>query len=413
MYCKINSECMIQSTRLKVKTVDELIPGDIILHPIFREDGLLLVNRYSTLFQTVLKQIHVHLKAHIPVIVVEISEELNKFLSNEIYLNQDFILLLNEVVNQSSENYKIPITLESYVDNRVNLKSFRLPERDVVVNQDANKFSSLGKLISSTPLWGAYELRLESEFLQNRAKIIKNNFLNLINNDQSLLDLVDKMSSYDDLLLIHGMNATCISMLIGLTMELTDDEMIDLAISALFCNIGFIGIGKDRFYEYLGGDNYSAIANEHIKKSLEIIASSSFCRNKSIIFGILDHHEYFDGSGAPSGKGGRDISLFGRILNIVHEYDDLVSGTFGRAGMNANSAEYVIWENKEKKFDPDILKAFFYRSNIMKIGQTFIDPGNNKGTIVGFRNFIEYPVKPIVKFSDNRIIDFYDYAWTM
>lgn len=411
MEYKVNSEYTIQTIKLIIKTMGGLLPGEIILHPIFRDDGLMLVNRYSTVFQNVLKQIHIHLRDDIPVIVVTSEEELNKFLNNEVYSDQDFISLLEEAINNSESNYKVSLELDSYLDNRVNKKNLMRNKKSEVQIQNTDRYSILGKLISSTPLWSSFETLLESEFLQTRAKDIKKKFLSIINDDKSLMELVDKMVAYDDLLLIDGMNAASISMLIGLTMELSDEEMVNLAISALFCNIGFISISKDMFYKYLEGSNYIEIANKHIKNSLEIITESSYCRNKSIVFGILDHHEYYNGSGTPSGKLGKEIGVFARILNIVHEYDDLVIGAFGKEAMNANSAANVIWANKEKRFDPDILKIFFYRSKIFKIGQTFIDPKNNKGTIIGFRNFIENPAKPIVKYNNDKIIDFYDYDW--
>ena len=44
------------------KTIADLIPGDISLHPIYREDGLLLVNKYTVLTSLLIKQIHIHVK---------------------------------------------------------------------------------------------------------------------------------------------------------------------------------------------------------------------------------------------------------------------------------------------------------------------------------------------------------------
>jgi hypothetical protein len=212
-----------------IKIMEKLLPGEIILHPIFREDGLMLVNRYSTISQNTLKQIHIHLRGELPVIIVLVEEELNRFIRNEVYSNENFIYLLEEVIFNSIGNYKTPIELESYLDSRVNLKDFIKNKEKDFISEGASTYSLLGKLISSTPLWSSFELQLESEVLQNRAN--------------------------------------------------------------------------------------------------------------------------------------------------------------------------------------DILKIFFYRSNIFKIGQPFIDPKNHKGVIIGFRNFIEDPVKPIVKFSNDKITDFYDYVW--
>lgn len=45
------------------------------------------------------------------------------------------------------------------------------------------------------------------------------------------------MLEYDELLLIQGVNSLCTSILIGLTLEFTDDDLIDLVTAALFCNM--------------------------------------------------------------------------------------------------------------------------------------------------------------------------------
>lgn len=74
------------------------------------------------------------------------------------------------------------------------------------------------------------------------------------------------------------------------------------------------------------GADYNSIVNEHINSGLGYLIKSPFSKNKEILYGAMEHHEYYNGDGLPLGKKGKEISLFGRILSIVNEYDELVSG---------------------------------------------------------------------------------------
>lgn len=375
----INSEYSTINDDFSVKSLQDLSPIDITLHPIYRNDGMMLVNRYTLLMPYLLNQIRGHLKCDvpIPVIVASSDEQLNNFLNNETYSNPEFVMLLDNIVNQSIHNYTVPLSLDLYVDERVDLKAiFNLTDkinfinqRDKIkvlkddpninlVSQNINKYSILAKIASSTPQWGLFDQRLENKHLQDKAITMKKKFLNILNEDTSLIELANKMSLYDDLLLRHGMNVTCFSILLGLTNGLSDEDMLNLVITALFCNIGFINIEKNIFYNYLKGDIYGGVISDHIKKSLEIISLSPFCRNKSIIFGILDHYEYFNGSGNPAGKKGKNINIFGRIISIALEYDRLVNTYFEEQRLGSFIAENIIIENKEKKFDQEIIDKF-------------------------------------------------------
>jgi HD-GYP domain-containing protein (c-di-GMP phosphodiesterase class II) len=75
--------------------------------------------------------------------------------------------------------------------------------------------------------------------------------------------------------------------------------------------------------------------------------------------------------------------------------------------MTSNSAINIILENKEGKFDKQVLTTFLHRSSIYKIGQPIFIPGEGRGTIIGFSNYVEAPNKPIVTFINGSTKDYY------
>lgn len=387
---KANGIHSIESTEFSVKSADQLLPVDITLHPIYRPDGMMLVNRYTTLLPFMLNQIRKHLDDDMPIsIIVASSEEmLNNFIDNKIYSNPEFVMILDNVLRESMQCYSVPISIEAYVDERVDLKSslkaiaelkstidnLKLEEagKDKVEGDNESKvvnidrYAILGKITSSQSIWSNFETRLYSAELQNRANIIKKRFLNIINEDISLLEMTFKMSLYDDSMLIHGVNAACISLVMGLSIGMNDEDLMNLAITGMFCNIGFVNISKVSYFEYLKGKNPESIIGEHIKSTLEIIASSPVCRNKSIIFGILEHHEYFNGTGLPARKRGKDICLYGRILSIALKFEGYISEHFHGDMSELDNIEKMICRNKDNKYDQDILNLYMKNSKVFE-----------------------------------------------
>lgn len=389
-----------------VKAISDLIPGDIALHPIYREDGLLLVNKYTVLTSLLIKQIHVHLKENVQAIVSESKENFSRFIVNKVYTSIEFIDRLRDIVESMKDAYNIPIFIESFVDERIDRALLIKDSSDIKENIENTYYNATINKMTSIPLWQSLDLILESERLQAKGRSIKKQLMEDIFINKEILDNINKMNDYDDLLLIHGANVMCISILIGLTLEISELEIMDLAISALFCNIGFIKVDKNEFKNFLLNQEDLAVISNHIRNSIEIISNSSFCRNKAIIYGIVDHHEYYNGKGYPARKAEKDISLFGRIIGLADYYDELVGGYNGKEALNAIMAMKLIWENKGKELDFDIIRIYVCRSNVFKIGQATAFNRNERGTIIGFSDFIDSPHKPIVKLENGMIKDY-------
>jgi len=132
-----------------------------------------------------------------------------------------------------------------------------------------------------------------------------------------------------------------------------------------------------------------------------------FSKKKSIFYGIYEHHEHYCGGGVPSGKSGKEISLFGRILKIAVEYDDSVGGYFANSGKISYETLSILFDNNDKAFDSNILKIFMYRTSLYKLGKTLRISITQSGEIIGFTNFVEHPHKAVVKLKDGSIVDLY------
>ena len=75
----------------------------------------------------------------------------------------------------------------------------------------------------------------------------------------------------------------------------------------------------------------------------------------------LTHHERFDGHGYPDGLRGEDIPLCGRIVALADVYDALRSKRVYKAALDHVTARDTIVAERDKHFDPDVVRAFLNR----------------------------------------------------
>lgn len=73
---------------------------------------------------------------------------------------------------------------------------------------------------------------------------------------------------------------------------------------------------------------------------------------------VHTHHEFWDGSGYPSGLKGTDIPLSGRIVAVVDSYDAMVAERAYRKAMTHQQALDAITAASGVHFDPEIVEAF-------------------------------------------------------
>lgn len=328
--------------------------------------------------------------------------EFSKFLietCNTAEFKEDLAGLLNEYVDSdAAARMQNPDTGPAE-----NPDACPIPEPDTA---PAEADTSLLTALSSSPHWTSLENTLESEYLKERAKFIKEELVTRFRNERIYIELCDKIGGYDDVVLIHAINTLCMSLILGIALELTDEDLIELSVAALFVHVGYTVLPKDELRSFLKSQEFNHPAmKKHMEAFLNATMAFPYLRRKSIIRGVLEHHEFYNGNGYPNGKKGEDISLAGRILHIAHAYDSLVDGYDYSAGFAPLRAIRLIYENRDGMFDPNILNIFMYRTTHFKLGQPMILPNGRKGKIIGFENYAKSPHLPIVQLESGKTVN--------
>ena len=181
-------------------------------------------------------------------------------------------------------------------------------------------------------------------------------------------------------------------------MNLTKADISNIMLGALLHDIG-----KMLVQEYLlNKKNLTAdeinMLKRHTTHGYKLAKRDNLEDNIADI--ILEHHEKYDGSGYPFGKGNRDISLYSKVVSISNKFNNLVVN--GNDGLicTADKAMKIIISLSKKEFDMDIVKHFqkaigFYPNNTkvkLSNGQTarVIQQNNN------------LPLRPILSIEKNE-----------
>ena len=155
----------------------------------------------------------------------------------------------------------------------------------------------------------------------------------------------------------HGGRVADLAFRIGKRLGIGNDELNVIKTASGLHDIGLIGIpGSLLFKKQRLTDKELDIVRKHAflgSKLLEGIPGLEETRRI-----ILEHHEFFNGTGYPFGLQGEEISQGAKILSIAEYYDSIKSERPHRGGLRSEEAIQIIKNNMGVLFEPNICQAF-------------------------------------------------------
>lgn len=146
--------------------------------------------------------------------------------------------------------------------------------------------------------------------------------------------------------------------MLGKAAGLQVHELNDLILLSQVHDIGKVGVSDSILFK---PGKLTPYEWEKMKKHSEIgfrIAQSS-PELSPIAEMILQHHEWWDGSGYPRGLKGDQIHIYSRILAIVDAYDAMTSKRPYREPRSHREALLELRKCKGQQFDPHLVDLFF------------------------------------------------------
>lgn len=205
----------------------------------------------------------------------------------------------------------------------------------------------------------------------------------------------------DDANHFHALNVMVLSLLLGTAVGLDEEAMHDLAIGALFHDLGKDKVpasiikkpGKRAKYE----EDFFRL---HTQYGEDMAKDAGFVA-KPVLHIIRHHHEAMDGSGYPDGLEGRGIKLLTRIVAIANRYDNLCNAVVADQALAPSEALSQMFKHELSKYDPTLMNLFIKMLGIYPPGSFVQLSDGSIGLVIDGNN--EDILRPSVLLYDERL----------
>lgn len=160
----------------------------------------------------------------------------------------------------------------------------------------------------------------------------------------------------------HSVNVAILSIILASKLRLKEMAINDVALAALFHDIGKTKIDKNILVKQNLTPKEQKVLQLHPQIGYKLL-KNDFGFSESICRAVLEHHENHDGSGYPYGISDNQISLYGQIINICNYYDNLISGKIRNGVKAPKDALKIILEIGPNNFSSRILYTFVNMSS--------------------------------------------------
>jgi HD-GYP domain-containing protein (c-di-GMP phosphodiesterase class II) len=173
----------------------------------------------------------------------------------------------------------------------------------------------------------------------------------------SIRAIVTSLEEKDSYTHGHSLRVAEFSLLLARKLNLSENEIQQVELSALLHDIGKIGIPDAVLTkpEKLTASEFS-IMRSHPQRSEKILGKIASLH--SLIPAIKHHHERYDGLGYPDGLAGTEIPLLARIILIADTFDAITSTRPYRLALNKESAYLELKRCAGSQFDPNLVELF-------------------------------------------------------
>jgi HD-GYP domain-containing protein (c-di-GMP phosphodiesterase class II) len=198
----------------------------------------------------------------------------------------------------------------------------------------------------------------------------------------------------------HALNTGVISLLIGRTLGLQGDELLDLGVGALMHDVGKLEV-PDRFRHMEEGfsPNETSAYRDHVNKG--VLQGHRMGLSAGAMLVLAQHHEHADGSGFPLRLAGERIAMASRVVAIVNRYDNLCNAQSRSLSLTPHEAVSVLFAQGRNRFDSTVLNAFIRMMGVYPAGSLVQLTDDRFALVVGVNS--SRPLKPRVLVHDQRV----------
>lgn len=214
---------------------------------------------------------------------------------------------------------------------------------------------------------------------------------------------VNTLHNYHHTTYEHSLNVALASVTCGIGMGLSNTQLRELAVAAMFHDIGKESIPLE-ILDKPGAltDEERALINRHPEFGYEMLKDNVEC-SSTVRVSVLQHHENEDGSGYPAGLSHDQIYIYARIIHVADVFDALLSSRSYKKGFSALETIEYLMANCGHMFNYEVVSTFINFITIYPVGTTVkLSTGE---TVHVIKNRSEFPLRPVVMTETGKKMD--------
>lgn len=245
------------------------------------------------------------------------------------------------------------------------------------------------------------DLSLGNELNFEKVKSISDSiYYNIVNNDD-IIQCINQLRYIDSYTFTHSINVSLYAMLLANWLDLDKQDVDNAILSGILHDIG-----KSRIPDIILNKKGPLSNEEFNVMKTHTIIGYELVRNLNDIKpeikeAILYHHEKYNGNGYPFGIKGSELNIYAKIISVVDVYDALTSDRCYKNKITLFESFKEIQDMDIGHFDLRIMLKFLYNIANYYIGSPILMNNGKVGEIVFISpNNIS---RPIVKIEDKFI----------
>jgi HD-GYP domain-containing protein (c-di-GMP phosphodiesterase class II) len=234
-----------------------------------------------------------------------------------------------------------------------------------------------------------------------RAKRLVASMVDILNLDETALLGLTNIKNFDDYTFNHSVNVCVLSLAVGRRIGLSNAQLADLGLAALFHDIGKINIPSELLNKVgtLEDVEFEILRRhpiEGVKQLIRLKGLSSV--TAKLMISVFRHHNNVDGTGYPALGPKEELSLPSRIVRIADSYDAMTSRRIYRRGtLNNVEAIEELWNLAGTHYDIALLKAFISTVGIYPPGSLVQLDSGEIAIVIRNAEDDEHLFRPVVK----------------
>lgn len=224
---------------------------------------------------------------------------------------------------------------------------------------------------------------------------ISNDLINEILLSKNTRVMMNDIKTSNDYTYQHSINVAVLSLIIGTTLGLSSQNLQDLTLGAMLCDIGVQWVDEKIL------NKTEALTEQEIKSIKDHAQIGYQYLNDNTTFNghvksiVLQHHERIDGSGYPNGLKDDDIHPLAKIVMIADVYDAMTSDRPHRVAHNQHDAIEYIMAQAHKQYDFNTANFFSRKIVPYPVGTYVLLSNQQKGVIL--KNNPGHPLRPVLR----------------